>query len=80
MPMNRARATLCIVRRFQPVDRDGNGANASLHGALNPVVSQVARAGGNASDHAELRDFGGDDVPVLAQIGFAANERNLPNS
>src|SRR5262249_34056933 len=66
-----------VVGLFQSVDRERDLADARLHRALNAPFVHLAGAGDDAAQHAEARDLACDDVPVLAQVELAADQRDL---
>ncbi len=69
-----------VVQRRQPVERDADSVESGLDGLLQPLGRQVAPAGLDGAVHAVGVDRPDQLGPVLAQIGFATDQRDLPRA
>ena len=65
------------MRALKPVDGEGNLADPARDCALDALIGHLSRAADNAAEHPAPSNLGGDQVPVLAQIELAADQRHL---
>src|SRR3954470_10340957 len=71
---------LAVVNFAGAVDRDAERAEPCLLRGANALLGQRSRATLDAAMDAGVRDRLDDDEPILAQIGFAADQRDLPRA
>ena len=66
-----------IVCRLDSVDGNADAAESGLRRRGDALLVQVAPAAGHRASHVVFSNSANDVEPVVAEIGFAANQRDL---